>query len=670
MIRSIQQKTSMGIIFFLGMSVLVIIHASGVDDALPAQSTCGNVALTLTPSTATYNDQITVDVNLSNNQCTMSAFGFDLNFDAAMFTFLGIESLGTLIADWSMLDGNEINPGQVRIGGYSGMGTEISASTNGCLIKVRFQVTAQCGAYADGDQGVFTIDSYFDDLVSYLPQPTQATFTLVCCGGDIAIPSGLSGAWGDLVRFPVSIANNSNQICDFEFDFVYDPSVLEIRGVDRAPVIQDWTTLNWSLVQPGRARVTGSFGSGTCVAAQNSADLIYITLMVQCVDLGGDTYLPIRIESFNNGIADLCPRSFEVDLLYESCPRLGDVNGDGNVTPGDAQTAFEIFLGKIVPTSLHLTTADANSHCPCDGLEHLDANNCITPGDAQWIFEHFLMRRVLPQCSADYTCPSSSASVSTRIDMPFRGIRTVYPLAANGRSGERVMIPVMVDNPAGIRDFSLEMIYPRELLEYVGVISSPLTHGFEYVRGEEELPGVVRLDGRGEEGIKSRGTGSLCVAVFQVREGTSGEAAVELYNLDRDIFEAQTGRGRFRVQRPSHEPGNLILGRAREREGRLIVPVRVSDAYDLKAFGLELRFTAEKLTFIGLEQTKLTRDFVSLDGNEVEAGIARVGGFCLSGIPDESQGVLVRLVFEMKEPGGVVEIVKATDDLAGFIITQ
>jgi len=39
-----------------------------------------------------------------------------------MFTYLGIDGQNTLTADWSMLDGNEIGTGQVRIGGYSGTG--------------------------------------------------------------------------------------------------------------------------------------------------------------------------------------------------------------------------------------------------------------------------------------------------------------------------------------------------------------------------------------------------------------------------------------------------------------------------------------------------------------------------------------------------------------------
>ena len=668
--RSILRKVVVCFVFFLGVSALAFIQAAGVDDVLPAQSSCGNVSITLVSSTATYDDIVTLRVLLSNNQCEMSAFGFDLYFDDAMFQFQGIEAQNTLIADWSMLDGNEINPGQVRIGAYSGIGTEVSASSSGCLIKVKFQVTAQCGAYADGDQAVFTLDSYFDDLVFYAPQPTQTTFTLLCCSGDIALPTDLSGAWGDLVRIPVSIADNASSICDFEFDFVFDPAVLEMRGVERSSAIQDWTTLNWTLVEPGKARITGSAGSGTCVAALSSADIVSMTMTVQCVDLGVDTLLPIQIESYNSGLSGMCPRSFETDLLYEACPRLGDVNGDGNVTPGDAQTAFEIFLGKIVPSSLQLTTADANSHCLCDGLMHLAVNNCITPGDAQWIFEHFLMKRVLPQCSADYVCPSSSVSVSSRIVTPLHGVRKVYPLPTSGRGGEMVKIPVVVDNPAGIRNFSLEMVYPHELLTYIGILSSPLTESFVYVRGEEEQPGVVRLEGRGEEGIKIRGPGSLCVAAFQVKEGVFGEADVELYSLDQDIYDAETEHSRFRVGHTPIETGSLTLGRAKERGGRLIVPVRVTDAFDLKAFGLELKYSADKLAFVGVEQTDLTRDFVSLDGNEVKAGIARVGGFSPSGIQDESQGVLVRLVFEVIEPGGQIEIVEATDDLAKFALIK
>jgi hypothetical protein len=146
-----------------------------------------------------------------------------------MFTYLGLEGQNTLTSDWSMLDGNEINAGQVRIGGYSGTGTNVPTGQNGTLIKIRLEVSGQCGTYPDGQQSTITIESYFDDLTSYLPQSLQGTFTLTCCSGDISLPTDIEGAWGDLVFIPVNVAGNSNAICGFQFDFVFDPNVLEFK---------------------------------------------------------------------------------------------------------------------------------------------------------------------------------------------------------------------------------------------------------------------------------------------------------------------------------------------------------------------------------------------------------------------------------------------------------
>ena len=111
-----------------------------------------------------------------------------------------------------------------------------------------------------------------------------------------------------------------------------------------------------------------------------------------------------------------------------------------------------------------LTVADANCSCPCANLEHTEANNCITPGDAQLIFEHYLGLAVLPSCCADFTCGgASSLNGDGSILSPLEGIRpylekrVLYPLPTIARSSETIMIPVMIDNPQGVRRFGLEM---------------------------------------------------------------------------------------------------------------------------------------------------------------------------------------------------------------------
>jgi hypothetical protein len=69
------------------------------------------------------------------------------------------------------------------------------------------------------------------------------------------------------------------------------------------------------------------------------------------------------------------------------CSLPGDINGDGFVTPGDAQMAFDHFLGLITLTPEQQECADV---CPPGG------DGFVTPGDAQGIFNIFL--GISPPC--------------------------------------------------------------------------------------------------------------------------------------------------------------------------------------------------------------------------------------------------------------------------------
>lgn len=653
-------------------------------------SFCGNVEVVLTPSTGIYGEEIKVYINISNNQCEMCYFGFDLFYETSMFSFQGIERENCLTSDWSTVDGYEITPGQVRVGGFAGSASCIQPTENGCLVKVKLKVTCQCGVCPDGQQSTITIDSYWDQLESYEPQPAQGIFTFICCCGDISLPTDKAGTWGDKIHIPVNIANNDNQICDFGFDFVFDPSVFDFKEIEKCAAIQDWSTVEWSQIEPGKIRIEGFVGSGTCISPMSAVCLVTMKVMVKCVGYTVDTSIPIKIQAYTDGIACLCPRSFETNFLYKTCPRLGDVNEDGNVTPGDAQMAFEIYLGMITPTFCQLTTSDANCSCPCNCKEHTEQNNCITPGDAQRIFEHYLGKIVIPLCCTDYQCPESSGMIHGEASIPSFEKRVVYALPSIGNSGERVMIPVMVNNPEGIRSFSLEMVYPQELLEYVGLLASPLAQGFEYVRGEEEVPGVVKIEGKGEQGITGREAGSLGVVVFNVRKGINGSAPVVLLNLGGDIFRADAESSIFvRAKHLKSIERSLTLGESRERGGMLVVPVKVTNAFDVKAFGLEVKYPADKMTFVGVNRTDLTRDFVAVDGNDIERGavriredfvpvngndiekgMVRIGGYSMSGIQDRYNGILVELVFQVRESGGEIELIKVVDDLKEFIVIR
>jgi len=676
--KFIQKTIHSSSVLCIGLLIIFILQAdifasSEARSSLPttSQTLCGNVEVVPTPPTGVYDDEILVYINITNNQCQMCALGFDFFYDTSMFSYQGIETQNCLTSDWSTVDADEISPGQVRIGGFAGSGSCIESTDNGCLVAVRLKVTCQCPGCVDGQQSIITIDSYTDELASYDPRPADGTFTFICCCGDLSLPAGKSGTWGDIIRIPVKIANNENQICDFAFDFIFDASVFDFKGVERSVAIQNWSTLNWNQTSPGKIHISGSMGTGTCMSPMTTGSLVIMKMMVKCVGYGTNTSVPIRIEAYQDGISCMCPRFFETDFIYRACPRLGDVNGDGTLTPGDAQSAFEIYLGRLTPTLNQLTISDANCSCPCNSMEHTVQNNCTTPGDAQWIFEHYLGRRTLPLCCANYQCGTGSVMIQSQVDIPFDGKREVYVLPAIGNSGERMMVPVMVNNLDGIQYFSLEMVYPQDLLEYEGLLASPLTQRFEYVKGGEEVPGVVKIEGQGEEGIAGKDSGSLCVAVFHAREGISGSAPVVLNSLSGDMCRVDAESMVFvRMEPLRDEENSLSLGKGVERGGPWIVPVKVSTAFGVKAFGLELNYSADKMTFVGVKRTDLTEDFVAVDGNDIERGVVRIGGYSMSGIQDTGSDILVELVFQVSEPGGEVKIIRAYDDLKRFNITR
>ncbi len=666
------KKIFLAFFLLLGLLIFPFHHHSQIFASSPAhpsspimlQTDCGDISVELTPSTATYDEDIDVSINIADNQCQMSAFGFDLFYDTTMFSYQGIEVLNCLTADWGTVDADEVSPGQVRIGGFAGSGTLIEPSDDGSVVIVKLKVACQCPACSDGQQSTITIDAYTDELSAYDPEPATATFTLICCCGDISLPTAKSGTWGDIVYFPVNIVDNDNQVCDFAFDFVFDPSALELKQVLRTVATQNWSTLNFNQTSPGRIHIDGASGSGTCISPQSDVNLVRVKMMVKCAGYASDTPIPISIESYQYGISCMCPRSFEADFLYRACPRLGDVSGDGTVTPGDAQKAFDIYLGRLTPTANQLTISDANCSCPCNSLEHSAQNNCTTPGDAQWIFEHYLGRRTLPLCCANYQCQTTAVQLRREPGFSFIENREVFALPAIAYSGEKVMIPVMVDNPDQIRFFTLEMFYPQDLLEFEGLLPSPLTKGFDFVNGAENYPGVISIEGQGQRGITCNDPGSLCVAVFRARKEASGNAPIVLNSLSGEIRSSDADARVFVRPKPAQDQGiSVSLGRGTEQGDTLVVPVHVTDAIGLKAFGLEISYTPDKMTFVGVQRTNLTENFVAVDGNDVGEGLLRIGGYAMNGIQDFDNGALVDLIFQVNEPGGEIEITDTCDDL-------
>jgi hypothetical protein len=493
---------------------------------------------------------------------------------------------------------------------------------------------------------------------------------------------------GLLVEATAQISASDVPVTAFGFDFVYNATWFNYENVGPGSLTSNWT-ISVDSSTAGRLVVRGV--GGTTIPASSTGGLVTINFQVRCLGYTSPTLNTLRLEDYTDDLFDeFLPLPSTADFTFYPCARLGDVNNDGNVTPGDAQSAFEIYLGRLTPTFCQQMTSDGN--CSLG----------TTPGDAQDIFEHYLGKKTLPVCCTQATSSSSRLAVqgslsvvggrpqalgergqrslepsklaeapeNRRAENRFR--RLLYALDTSGRPGEAVDVPVVVSNPSGLRTFAFDLLYPFDMLEYIGAKRTSLTQGFDYVLGTEEGPGLVHVEAESQEGISSRELGSLVLLTFRVREGADFSLPIRVLRPVRDLREAEAGEGLFvRSGSLGTEPKWVSLGNPASAGGSIYrIPVLLNDLFGLKAFGFEVEYALESATFLGVGRPGSDSSLIDLQAHEVEPGRVRVGGFRMCADVRREPGVLVELVFQRKAPGAAVNLGALVDDLAKATVTR
>jgi len=218
------------------------------------------------------------------------------------------------------------------------------------------------------------------------------------------------------------------------------------------------------------------------------------------------------------------------------CTKCGDVNGDLNISPADAQEVFEIFLGIISdPTDCQKENADVN----CDGTK---TDPKITPGDAQAIFEKFLGINDLP---GDCSCKSRAESAGTLAIQERAFVQLERSANINLiindiqlKPGTIIAVPVIIDNPFNIKAFGFDILFESEILEFVGVVRTELLKDFNEVDGNEISQGVLRVGGYSSEPIRSHSPGALIRLIFKVTGETEEPCPFLITNTVDDLENA------------------------------------------------------------------------------------------------------------------------------------
>jgi hypothetical protein len=508
-----------------------------------------------------------------------------------------------------------------------------------------------------------------------------STTTSILPGGDIALvldPN--AGTWGNSFRGLVNIANNDNSVSAFGIDLTYDTSLFTYLGVERGSLTADWGTLSGNEVSPGLVRMGGFRGGGTEIPTDSSGSLVHTLFQVKCVAAADGLQKAFSIGAYTDDIAGFTPSPAADTFTYRLCSRLGDTNDDDNITPGDAQRAFEIYLGLLIPDDCQKTTSDAN----CSGA--------TTPGDAQWIFEHYLGLRTLPTCCAESMDAQIEESFRTKIQSisiipsldhsqfpaqnPTQNPWRLSVIDTIGGPGERVLVPIISDRLDELDSFGFDVVFPADLMDYAGFIPGPYSGHLE-IDSQEIAAGLIQIHGKSrpkEEstsdtppGLSERPEqGSLVLLAFDVKESAGKSGAVTLFNLRDGLFGSGVENGVFthRGFRKTSQV-SVLPGTARTLpDGTFSVPVLAGGTTGLKAFGFEVVFDPAKMQFIGVNSTPATARFIQIGANEIAPGLVRVGGYSASPILSDNHPRLVELIFlPVAGQASDIRIFQTTDDL-------
>jgi len=150
------------------------------------------------------------------------------------------------------------------------------------------------------------------------------------------------------------------------------------------------------------------------------------------------------------------------------CTKCADVNGDLKITPGDAQLAFDMYLGRIAnPPWCELENADVN----CSGTK---LSPKVTPSDAQRIFDKYLKKGT---ASSDCSGNSRTAAPSTLTTGFINTNLTIDSMAFTPDLD--IVIPIIIECPSEVTAFGFDLTFPSNVLTFIRLESTELTNGYD-----------------------------------------------------------------------------------------------------------------------------------------------------------------------------------------------
>ncbi|MBN1153339.1 T9SS type A sorting domain-containing protein [candidate division KSB1 bacterium] len=355
---------------------------------------------------------------------------------------------------------------------------------------------------------------------------SNSNFTINCGVGPCTPPyvkaEDVMGAPGMNIEVPIHMKGNTALVDAFGFEFKYCSDKLHLLEVVKGPLTAAFSFFQYQEATPGNVTI-GGFHT-TAIPVNSDGAIAIVKLHVDACSVGETCVLTIA------GLVDdlvgmnACNGTFTCGT---PC-KLGDVNNDGSLTPGDALCAFQIYLnggtppaGTACDNECALFAADVN--CTPDG---------ITPGDALYIFQGYLGGKTPPLDCKPAALPKES---DLSLSIP----------SAEGKPAEEVILTITLDRTEPMQAFGFDLGYPAELLTFMGVRAAGMTEGWDMLDGKTNVDGVVTVGGFNGTVQQDQSSLKLVDVVFKVNDDAEGLGDLWLFNMSDDLAQAAARPGRF-----------------------------------------------------------------------------------------------------------------------------
>ncbi|MCA9050053.1 MAG: leucine-rich repeat domain-containing protein, partial [Planctomycetaceae bacterium] len=329
------------------------------------------------------------------------------------------------------------------------------------------------------------------------------------------------------VGIPVTISSGVD-VAGITFDFVFDPELLEVVSFNST---LEGVTSEFNLVGPGRMKVTvdaidefsasdGSVEVGRFVASVPNAAM-YLSKQV------------LQIENLNVDNKQGETRSSQADDGIQIVAYVGDSNGSGSYTGGDATLQRRIIVGRGTGFS---------NFAMADPLLIADVNrsNVLTGGDTT------LLRRLTVGTSINQA-PSLPSNISSP-QMTGLDPRLYIPTDLIGRPGDTLSVPIrlLVTEQSGISVASMNFVISYDPTVLHGAANfrvGSLFSGFGFAAPQvnELVPGILIVTMDSAEGPELAFNQEGDVFVFDMTISESASNGSTQINLMQNYQSYITG---------------------------------------------------------------------------------------------------------------------------------